>query len=212
MPPNLSDETTGRADDVEVDDEIDRRLPGFRNEPAGKPGGDRKRHHQDHEKGRTAASPGRDAADDGAEEDRQERRRLDQGIAGRQLVARELVGEEAVLDRREKGGKAAEEEEGSKENRHRLKREADDGNGGCADLAELQPPGDDRLVESVRQLATQPGEEKEGCDEDGTTQRDQHFAAGGAELEQDENDQRVAEEIVVEGGEELAPEERRKPP
>ncbi len=34
--------------------------------------------------------------------------------------------------------------------------------------------------------------------------------AGAAELEQDQDDERVLEEIVVEGSEELAPEERRE--
>ncbi len=38
----------------------------------------------------------------------------------------------------------------------------------------------------------------------------ERFALMPADLEQDEEDQRILEEIIVEGGEELAPEQRRE--
>jgi len=45
-----------------------------------------------------AAALGGDATRDGAEEDREERRAFDQRIAGRQFLAREMVGQDAVFD------------------------------------------------------------------------------------------------------------------
>src|SRR6202011_4634866 len=96
--------------------------------------------------------------------------------------------------------------------RNRLKSETDDGDGGCADLAELQPAGDDRLVEAIGELAAESGKNKKRSNQDRPAQSGQDFPAGGAELEHNQDDQRIPEEIVVEGGEELAPEDRREAP
>ena len=46
-----------------------------------------------------------------------------------------------------------------------------------ADLGELQPPRDDRLVVAVGQLAAEPGEEEERRDEHRAGQRDQRLRA-----------------------------------
>ena len=104
----------------------------------------------------------------------------------------------------------AEEEESDEEDGYRFEQEAYDRHARGGDFAEFQPFGDQPLVISVGELPAEARQKKEGCDEDRAAERHQHFAGGAAELEQDQDDEGVLEEIVVEGSEELAPEERRK--
>ncbi len=53
-------------------------------------------------------------------------------------------------------------------------------------------------------------ENEEGRDEHDAGERDERLALLAADLEQDQQNQRVLEEIIVEGREELAPEQRRE--
>ena len=69
----------------------------------------------------------------------------------------------------------AEEEERHEQDRNRVQREAGDGERGGADLGELQPLRDDRLVEAVGELAAEAREEEERRDEDGAGERDQRL-------------------------------------
>ena len=71
------------------------------------------------EPGRVAAVLGRDAADDGAEQDGDEGRALDQRVAGGQFRALQVVGEDAVLDRPEQRGDDAEQEQSEEQDRDR---------------------------------------------------------------------------------------------
>jgi hypothetical protein len=50
---------------------------------------------------RVAAVPRREPGDDGAEQDGKEGPAFNQGVAGRQFRAREMVGQDAVFDRTE---------------------------------------------------------------------------------------------------------------
>ena len=72
--------------------------------------------------------------------------------------------------------------------------------------------GDRRLVETVGQFAAKRRKQQEGGHEDGARQRDQRCRLVRGEREEDEEDQRVLQEIVVEGRQELRPEQRRKTP
>ena len=93
-----------------------------------------------------------------------------------------------------------------------MQREAEHRDEGDADLGELEPLRDHRLVVAVGQLAAERGEKEIGRDEDRGGERDQRLRVRAADVEQDEKDQRVLEEIVAERGEELTPEQGREAP
>ena len=106
----------------------------------------------------------------------------------------------------------------SDQDRHRMQEEADRGQARDGDLRQLDPLGHVGLVEAVGQLAAERREDEERRDEDDAGQRDQHPGVAARHLsragdaEQDQHGQRVLQEVVVESGAELAPEQRRKPP
>src|SRR5262249_54556721 len=58
----------------------------------------------------------------------------------------------------------------------------------------------------------QSGQSEKWKHQGGAGQRDQRFRVGARKFEQDQEYERVLQEIVVEGAEELAPEQRRKAP
>ena len=88
--------------------------------------------------------------------------------------------------------------------------EPDDGEAGGADLGKLQTPRQDGHVVAVGKLAADAGEEEERADEYRAGERHQRLGVRTRDLEQDQKDERVLEEVVVEGREELAPEQRRE--
>ena len=83
---------------------------------------------------------------------------------------------------------------------------------GDADFDELEPLRHDRLVEAVGELAAERGQEEIGRDEDRGRQRDQRLRIRAADLEQDQEDERILEKVVAECRKELAPEQRREAP
>ena len=88
--------------------------------------------------------------------------------------------------------------------------EADDRDHRDADLDEFQPLRDHRLVEAVGDLAAERRQEEIGRDEHRAGERDQRIGRAAVDVGQDQEDQRVLQEIVVERREELAPEQRRE--
>ena len=68
------------------------------------------------------------------------------------------------------------------------------------------------MMRVVMRLSVGWHEDEKGCDEDCTRKRHKHLGALASEVEQDDDDQRVLQEVVVEGREKLAPEERCKAP
>ena len=80
------------------------------------------------------------------------------------------------------------------------------------DLGELEPPRDRRLVVRVGDLAADRRQRDRGQHEQRDGELDLGALVAAAELEQDQQRQHLAHEIVVEGGEELAPEQRREAP
>ena len=115
-----------------------------------------------------------------AEQDGDEGRAFDQRIAGRQLGAGEMVGQNAVFDRPEQRADHPEQEQREEQDRHRMEREASDRDDRDADLGELEPLGDPGLVETVRDLAAQRREEEIRRDEYRRRQRVSASAAGPA--------------------------------
>ena len=80
-----------------------------------------------------------------------------------------------------------------------------------ADLGKLQPLRHDRLVVAVGDLAAEARKDRKyGRMKTAAAERDQGFGGRAADLEQDQEHQRVLEEIVAERREELAPEQRRE--
>ena len=164
----------GGGEDIALHDEIGRRLPGARDEQARAPAHQREHDHQRGELDRVAAVLGGDAADDGAEQDRDEGRALDQRVAGRKLGAGEMVGQDAVFDRPEQRRDHAEQEQRDEQDHDRgfvvpamMQPESGDGDQRHADLRKLQALRDQGLVVAVGQLAAERREEEVGRDEDG---------------------------------------------
>src|SRR5205814_540709 len=73
-----------------------------------------------------------------------------------------------------------------------------------ADLGQLDTLGDERLIVAVRQLAAESGQKEKRRDQGGARNRDQDRRIGARHFVQDDEDQSGFEEIIAEGGEELA--------
>jgi hypothetical protein len=133
-----------------------------------------------------------------------------------------MIGQNAVFDRAEQRADHAEPEQGNEQNDQRNDRwltgifagmdhKTKDRDRGDADLDEFQTPCHHRLVVAVSDLAAERRQEEVRRDEDRTRERNERLAAG-PHMEQDQEDDRVLQEVVVEGGEKLAPEQWREAP
>ena len=194
-------------------DEVGRGLAGRRDEQARDPARQRERDDQERKEDRIAAPLRCQPAGDGAEQDRDEGRALDQRVAGRQFRALQVIGQDAVFDRAEQRRDHAEQEQRDEQDQHaECRRKPTTASEGDADLDELQPLGHPGLVEAVGDLAAERRQEEERRDEDRSGQRDQHLRMRALQLVQQQEDQRVLQEIVAEGRKELAPEQWREPP
>src|SRR5580658_2547961 len=122
---------------------------------------------------------------------------------------RRMIGQDAVFDRAEQRRNDSEPEQSHIEQRRRGERETGGGDHLNEDLREFEPPGDQSLIVRIGDLAAERRKRDRGQDEN--DRREQDFEAGvlAAEAEENEHDQHIADEIVVERGEELAPEQRR---
>jgi hypothetical protein len=201
-----------RGEDIWVDLETRSADAGRRDKPRRGVAGERNRHQLGHHAEARAALRRGETADDEPADDRREGRALNQRIAGDELLAPQMVGQNAVFDRPEQGRDAAEPEQRHIEQGER----GEDETGRCdhlhADFRELQPPRHVRLVVRVGDLAPERRERDRRQNEDHRGEKDFEAAVFPAEAEEDQHRQHVADEIVVEGGEELAPEQRREPP
>ena len=137
------------------------------------------------------------AADDGAEQDRDEGRAFDQRVAGRQFRAGEMVGQDAVFDRAEQRGDHAEQEQRDEQHRHGMQAESEHRDERNPDFRKFQPLCHDRLVESVGKLTAQRGEKEVGRNENRGRERDQRLGVGAADLEQDQEDQRILRKLSL---------------
>ena len=133
-------------------------------------------------------------------------------LPGTSSSAFQMIGQNAVFDRPEQRRDAAEAEQRAIEQVERREPEARRRDELDEDLGELQPLRDRRLVMGVGDLAADRRQRDRRQDEDRDGQRDLGAGVLRAEAEQDEHRQHLANEIVVEGGKKLAPEQRREAP
>lgn len=80
-----------------------------------------------------------------------------------------------------------------------MKKKAENRHARCADLGELNAPRNHRLVEAIGELAAQSREKKEGRNEKRARHCDERFGIRSCEPVKNEKNQRVFQEIVVEG-------------
>ena len=208
----LADQRPGRGEDVLVDLESRRADAGCGDEARRAVAGERDEHELGDHAWRRAALGRGETAEDEAADDRSVSRALDQRVAGDQLLAPQMIGQNAVFDRAEQRRDHAEPEQRRIEQRRRSKRKAGRGDHLNEDLREFEPPGDQRLVMRIGDLAPERGKRDRGQDEDDGREQDLEARVLAAEAEENEHRQHVADEIVVEGGKELTPEQRREPP
>jgi hypothetical protein len=94
----------------------------------------------------------------------------------------------------------------------RVQLETGDSDGRRADFSELQPSRNQRLIEPIGELAAEGRQQKERCDKNAARQCHQRLGCLAADLEQDQQGERVLQEIVVKSREELTPKQRREAP
>ena len=161
------------------------------------------------------------AGGDGAEEDGEIGSRLHQTGAAQHVVGAQMLGQDGVFDRPEKGGMDTQRQHRAKHQREpgtgiaRLRDEQPGGtHGHDRDLRGLHQTDDARLVMAVRQLPGEGGEQHERHDRQAGGQRVEigflmrvvEDRVGG------EQHHRRLEQIVVEGAEELGDEQRQEAP
>ena len=145
----------GRAQDVGIDRQIRRRPRRLRDEEARRPAQQGKDHHHKGQQRGLAATLHRNAAGDSAAEDREKGGTLDERIARRQLLALQMIRQNAVFDRPEQRADHSEQEQGDKQQRQRIQLETANRDRRGADLGELEPARHGRLVEAVGELVRQ---------------------------------------------------------
>ena len=151
---------------------------------------------------------------DRAQQDREERARLDERVAGDQLVFAQVLRKQGVLDRAEDSRVCAEAEERREEERHAFQPEAHRAKRHDGDLGDLDDASDVRLVDAIGQRAGGAREEEERRNEDGAGQHDERCGAQARLLGQPEchdDAHRALQQVVVEGAEELRDKQRCKP-
>ncbi len=156
---------------------------------------------------------GQQPAGQRADQDGDEGAGLDQRIAADQLLFVQVLRQDRVLDRPEQGRMAAEQEQRPHQHRQAGQEEARRRNAHDGHLQHLDQAGEPGLVVFVGQLPGGGREQEEGQDEDTGRQVGQQFRPQRRpprRLEGEQHDQRVLEQVVVEGTEELRGEEGRE--
>src|SRR5262249_37042170 len=139
------------------------------------------------------------ATRDRAEENRDERSRLDERVARDELVLAQVLRKDAVLDRSEERRVHAHEEQEPEEERRAPEEEPDGREEHEGDLDRLHDANDRRLVEAVGDLARGRREEEERQDEEAGAQVDERVGRQRtSRREREEDDERVPEDVVVE--------------
>ena len=206
----LLDQRAGGDEDVAVDRKLRRALAGGRDEPARNPAGERGEDHQPGEVDRIAVALGGKTGRDGADQDREKSTAFDQRIAGRELFAGEMVGQDAVFDRPEQRSERAKQKQRDKKKNKRVERKPRNREHGNADLHELDALRHPGFVVAVGELTAEPRQKEVRRDEDRGSELNQNSGIGAGDMEQDQEAEGGLEEIVAERGEELAQEQRRK--
>ena len=161
----MSDEFDGGACDIFGNNEIRRTGADLGDQQARAPAQQCEHQHQAGGGRGVAAAPGREPADDGAEQNGHEGRAFDQSVGGRQRRLRQKVRQDAVFDRTKQRADHAEACQRHEQHRQRMHPEAEHRDDGDADFGELEPLSDDGLVEAVGDLAAKRGQYEIGGDE-----------------------------------------------
>ncbi len=147
---------------------------------------------------------------------------LHQRVAAHQLLLAQRRRQDRVLHRAEQRRVGAHGEQRQQHQRQALQQEAGGTDRHDHDLGQLDQADQRVLGELLAELAAERGEQEERQDEQHRAQIDQQIAVGEVdpgllvhletELEQDGEDQRLLEQIVVERAEQLGDEERQEAP
>ena len=202
----------GRGERVVVHLQIRRRRAGGRDEA--------RRHPADHRNGEDRRRDQVNApivqdqlAGHGAQQDRDEGPRLHPGVTGDQLVATQLLRQDAVLDRAEVGGLGPHQKQHRQQKPDVTQHEAQARDRHDRDLGELEDADQPGLVVLVRDLPGAGGEQKEREDEH-PRRRGHHQRGVDARLlchrKGDQKDDGVLEDIVVERPQGLGNEQRQE--
>jgi hypothetical protein len=181
--------------------------------PAREPAGDREREDRRRDQGRPVVRQ-RDqhAAEDRAEQDREERAHLHERVAADQLLLAQRLREDAVLHGPEERRVHAHHEQRAQQDRDAAQVEPHGADAHDRDLEELHRADQARLLEAVGELARGRREQEEGQDEHAPGEVHERVGRERrlrrAEREQDH--ERVLEHVVVQRAEKLRPEERRE--
>jgi len=154
--------------------------------------------------------PGEQSTGQRANQDRNEGAGLDQRIAADQLLLLQVLRQDRVLDRSEQRRMQAEQEQCRHQHGEAVQREAGGSDNHDAHFKHLDHARQHRLVVLVRQLAGRRREEEKGQDEDAGRKVRQYLRLHRRPLRRlkgEQDDQRVLEQVVVEGTEELREEE-----
>ncbi len=162
------------------------------------------------------------AREDRARENRDIGARLDEPGAGQHLVALQVLRQDRIFDRAEKGRVDAhrEEREHHERDRDQMHRKAhpredepEPADEHDQNFAEFDDADDPRLVARVGELARERGKQEEGQDEEPRRDRTEQCFRGFVveHAVNDEEHHRVLEQIVVERAEELGDEKGQEP-
>ena len=161
------------------------------------------------------ACPGQDAAGQRAEQDGDEGAALDQRIAADEFVLAQVLRQDGVLDWPEERRVQAEQEQRAQENVQAVQVKAERSDAHDRHFQHFHDPGQRRLVVLVGQLPGRCREEEEGEDEDPRREVGEQLGrkpCPARRLKGQQDDERVLEQVVVEGPEELGNEEGRETP
>ncbi len=125
----------------------------------------------------------------------------------------QMIRQDAVFDRAEQRRNAAEAEQRQKQQIDRIEGEAGRGDQLHADVCDLQNAGRTRPCRARRRFRRRSTTaESKGSTKIATASEILAPASASPKPEQDQHRQHLANEIVVEGGKELTPEQRRESP
>ncbi len=203
----------GLAEDIPVQPQLRRRRRRPRNAAAGqvtqhRHADNRHRHHR-----RVMGGRHHDPGADGAGEDRQERAHFHQAVAAHQLILAQGLRHDRVLHRAEQRRVGAHGKQRQQHQFQVIEQEAGGADGHDHDLADLDRADQRVLVEFLAKLPGQRREQEERQDKQQGAQVDPDGAVTvDAQLVENRQDQRLLEDVVVEGTQQLGNEERQKAP
>ncbi len=155
------------------------------------------------------------AAEDRAEQNRQERAGFDERVARNELVLAQVLRQQRVFDRAEDRRVRAEAEERGEEQRDTALPESPGAERHDADFGNLHHARDLRLVDPIGQRSRRTGKEEERRDEQGAGEHDERRRADASllrEPERHDDAECALQQVVVERTEELRDEQRSKAP